>query len=142
MLTTVTPPQAAQSAVEGILLARYRYDALKEAPTVTAVANLTLVVDSKRSAAVKKGLAKGKGMAEATQLARDLANSPPAYLTATRMAEVAEGLANEAGLTVEVFDKDQLIELGCGGLLGVNAGSSEPPRMIKLTYRPARRRPT
>ena len=41
-----------------------------------------------------------------------------------------------AGLTVEVFDKDQLIEMGCGGLLGVNAGSVEPPRMIKLAYRP------
>jgi leucyl aminopeptidase len=26
--------------------------------------------------------------------------------------------------------------MGCGGLLGVNQGSSEPPRMIKLTYRP------
>jgi leucyl aminopeptidase len=137
-LTTAPPAAAAQAAVEGILLARYRYDALKEAPTVTAVANLTLVVDSKRSAAAKKGLAKGKGMAEATQMARDLANSPPAYLTASRMAEVAEDLAIEAGLTVEVFDKDQLIEMSCGGLLGVNAGSSEPPRMIKLTYRPAR----
>ena len=26
--------------------------------------------------------------------------------------------------------------MGIGGLLGVNAGSSEPPRMIKLSYRP------
>ena len=26
--------------------------------------------------------------------------------------------------------------MGCGGLLGVNQGSAEPPRMIKLTYRP------
>jgi leucyl aminopeptidase len=27
--------------------------------------------------------------------------------------------------------------MGCGGLLGVNAGSAEAPRMIKLTYRPS-----
>jgi len=26
--------------------------------------------------------------------------------------------------------------MGCGGLLGVNAGSVEPPRMVKLTYAP------
>jgi leucyl aminopeptidase len=39
-------------------------------------------------------------------------------------------------LEVEVFDEDQLFEMGCGGLLGVNAGSAEPPRMVKLTYRP------
>jgi leucyl aminopeptidase len=35
-----------------------------------------------------------------------------------------------------VSDKDALIELGCGGLLGVNAGSAEPPTMVKLSYRP------
>ena len=27
--------------------------------------------------------------------------------------------------------------MGIGGMLGVNAGSAEPPRMIKLAYRPA-----
>ena len=27
--------------------------------------------------------------------------------------------------------------MGCGGLLGVNAGSAEPPVMVRLTYRPA-----
>jgi leucyl aminopeptidase len=45
-------------------------------------------------------------------------------------------LGADRGLEVEVFDKDALIELGCGGLLGVNQGSAAPPRMIKLTYRP------
>lgn len=35
-----------------------------------------------------------------------------------------------------MFDEDALGKLGCGGLLGVNAGSAEPPRMIKLTYVP------
>ena len=33
-----------------------------------------------------------------------------------------------------------LRELGCGGLLGVNAGSAEPPQLVKLTYRPKRRK--
>ena len=58
------------------------------------------------------------------------------HLTATRMAEIALVLGTAAGVEVEVFDKDALVELGCGGLLGVNGGSVEPPRMIKLTYRP------
>ena len=52
------------------------------------------------------------------------------------MAEVAEAIAADRGLGIEVFDKEALLQLGCGGLLGVNAGSVEPPRMIKLTYRP------
>jgi leucyl aminopeptidase len=136
----VSSAVAAQVVVEGVLLARYRFDALKEGPTVTPVTTLNLVVEGRRSAATKKGAAKGKTMSEATQMARDLANSPPAYLTASRIAQVAVDLGPDRGLTVEVFDKGQLIEMGCGGLLGVNAGSSEPPRMVKLTYKPAKPR--
>ena len=56
------------------------------------------------------------------------------------MADVAIAVAASAGLDVEVFDDDALAALGCGGLLGVNAGSTEPPRMIKLTYRPGQAR--
>lgn len=37
---------------------------------------------------------------------------------------------------MEVFDRDALVGLGCGGLLGVNGGSHEPPRMVTLTYTP------
>ena len=57
-------------------------------------------------------------------------------MTATRMGEIAQALGAERGFGVEVFDRDQLVEMGCGGLLGVNGGSVEEPRMIKLTYRP------
>jgi leucyl aminopeptidase len=49
---------------------------------------------------------------------------------------VAQEIGPGRGLEVEVFDKDAIVALGLGGLLGVNAGSVEPPRMIKLTYRP------
>ena len=45
-------------------------------------------------------------------------------------------LGPDAGLDVEVFDKEQLTEMGCGGLLGVNRGSVEPPRMIVMRYQP------
>ena len=71
-----------------------------------------------------------------SQLARDLANTPPTHLTATRLAEVAVALGAEAGSTSRSSTRQALVELGCGGLLGVNAGSAEPPRMIKLTYTP------
>ncbi len=139
-LDSVAPAAAAQAVVEGVLLARYRFDTLKGQPTVTPIGSLGLVVDDKRSVQAKKGAAKGKTMAEATQVARDLANCPPALLTAVRMAEIAEKLGKQRGLEVEVFDKQALIELGCGGLLGVNAGSAEEPRMIKLGYEPNRPR--
>ena len=52
------------------------------------------------------------------------------------MADVARRLGADRGLEVEVFGKDELVEMECGGMLGVNAGSTEPPQMVKLTYEP------
>ena len=41
-----------------------------------------------------------------------------------------------------MLDEKALAELGCGGILGVGAGSAAPPRLVELTYSPeaARRR--
>ena len=136
----VAPDVAGQVVVEGVLLARYRYDVLKEAHTVEPITALTLVAEGRRSAAVRRGATRGLTTAEATNLARDLANTPPALLNAIDIAEVASRLGEKRGLDVEVFDKKALVGMGCGGLLGVNAGSAEEPRMIRLSYRPARPR--
>jgi leucyl aminopeptidase len=130
------PAVAAQAAVEGILLARYAYDPLKGEPTGTPVRSVTLLAEEAHRDAVAAGARRGLTLAQATMLARDLANSPPAHLTASRMADVATVLSARAGLGVEVFDRDDLVRLGCGGLIGVNGGSADEPRMIKLMYRP------
>ncbi|HET9259759.1 MAG TPA: leucyl aminopeptidase [Acidimicrobiia bacterium] len=128
------PALAAQVVVEGILLARYRYDALKSKVSVPPVTSITLV--SSDTDQVTAGARRGVALAEATAIARDLANTPPALLTATQMADVAKRLGVDRGLQVEVFGKDELVDMECGGMLGVNAGSTEPPQLIKLTYDP------
>jgi leucyl aminopeptidase len=123
---------AAQAVVEGVLLARYGYEPLQRAPKGTPVTSVTLVGEPDAT----PGAERGRAMAAVTQLARDLANTPHSHLNATGLADIATSRADEWGLAVEVFDKDALVEMGCGGLLGVNRGSAEPPRMIKLTYTP------
>jgi leucyl aminopeptidase len=135
-VASIPPEVAGQAVVEGVLLARYHYDAFKPATSDIPLTALTLVAGPERVDAVTQGAERGRIIAAAAQLARDLANTPPAYLTARRMAEVAADIAADRGLDIEVFDEEALAKLGCGGLLGVNAGSVEPPRMIKLTYRP------
>lgn len=131
------PAAAAQAVVEGVLLARYRYVALKnDRSAATPVESLTLMVGTTGEKAAAKGAERGAVTARAANLARELANTPASHLTARQIADRAKELAREHGLDVEVFDKDQLAVLGCGGILGVNAGSVEPPRMVKLTYTP------
>ncbi|HEY2474708.1 MAG TPA: leucyl aminopeptidase [Candidatus Cybelea sp.] len=129
---------AAQMVVEGVLLARYHYDSFKSPPEEAAVSELVLVASPNDEPAVTRGAERGGVFARVGKLARDLSNAPGSTLTATRMAEVATEIAGEHGLDIAVYDRDALIEMRCGGLLGVNAGSALPPRMIKLTYRPKR----
>jgi leucyl aminopeptidase len=119
-----------------MLLARYSYDPLKREAAGVPVESIAIVASKSQLAAAAAGAARGRTLAGATMLARDLANTPPAHLTAIRMAEVAAEIAGECGLEVEIFDRDALVSLGCGGLIGVNGGSADEPRMVRLRYRP------
>lgn len=126
----------AQSVVEGILLSRYSFDALRSEPKGAPVRSIALVVNEVDVAAATSGAERGRAFAAATKLSRDLANSPHSHLTASMLAELAVQIGPSRGLEIEIFGEDELREMGCGGILGVNAGSVEPPRMIKMTYRP------
>ena len=136
-LDGVDASAAGQAVTEGVLLASYRYVGLKGAADAgSKLESLTHVVSAKRSKGVEQGAGAGATVAAAAALARELANTPPAYLNARDLAARAVEIGEASGLEVEVFNKDALEQLGCGGLLGVNRGSVEPPRMVKLTYSP------
>ena len=128
---------AAQAVTEGVLLASYRYTGLKnDAKNASRLVALTLVAGPKTEKDVDKGAQRGQTIASAAAFARELANTPPTHLNATDIAAKAVEIGAEAGLQVEVFNKNQLEQMGCGGIIGVNRGSTEPPRMVKLTWSP------
>jgi len=135
-VAALAPDLAGQALIEGVVLARYRYEPLKRTAEATDLAEVVLVAAPERLEPLERGAQRGLVLAAATELARDLANTPHSHLNASTLATIAEQLAGEKGLDVEVFDEAALEELGCGGLLGVNAGSVEPARMVKLTYTP------
>ena len=135
-LPDIEAAAAAKAVVEGVAMANYRYVGQKNDKTGSPVQSLALVVGQARANAAKTGADRGAITAAATNLARDLANTPPGYLTARKFADKAVEVAAESKLGIEVFNKDQLVAMGCGGIVGVNAGSTEPPRMVRLTYSP------
>ncbi|MGW9631189.1 leucyl aminopeptidase [Agromyces sp. NPDC055520] len=133
---------AGQAIAEGAALAGYRYTGRATKQPDSRLERLALRIGDVTAATadaaeLAAGIEGGLVTARAANVARDLANTPPGHLTATDLAEVAVTLGERFGFDVEVFDKQQLIELGCGGLLGVNRGSTEEPRMVKLRYTPA-----
>ena len=127
---------AGQVLTEGALLARYRYSVLKAEPKDVPLELLQLRVAGADTGELKRGASVARVTVRATVVARDLANTPPGHLTATDLAAVAAELGAEFGFEVESYDKAALIDMGCGGILGVNAGSEEEPRLIVLTYTP------
>jgi leucyl aminopeptidase len=135
-LDGVDAATAGQVVVEGAMLAAYRYAGIKSDKPASGVNHITLVVGERRTPGVRSGVERGIATAGAAILARDLANTPPAYLTARKMADKAVEVAGATGLKVEVFNRDQLEAMGCGGMIGVNQGSVEPPRMVRLSYAP------
>ncbi len=121
---------------EAAVLARYQYTALKSKPKHTPLESFEIVTGLDASL-VDEGMRAGLAYARAAVIARDLANTPPGHRTAAVFGDIAASVGSECGLEVEIADRAGLIELGCGGLLGVNAGSVDEPRMIVLRYRPA-----
>jgi leucyl aminopeptidase len=131
---------AAQAVVEGIVMASYRFTAVRANPPLSSLERVTLLGDSSRHRAMTAGIDRGSAIGEAVCLARDLINLPPAMLTAPMLADRAVEIASSNGLGVEVWENGRLIDERCNGLVRVNAGSHDGARLVKLTYSP--RHPT
>ncbi len=133
----ITPESAAQAVTEGALLGVYsfRRHITKEAE-YGEIKQLTIVdADESNLPILEQGYHKGRVLAEATNLARDMVNEPANYMTPSHMAETAKRLAETYGLELSVFEREQMQELGMGALLGVTRGSRQPPKFIVLHYR-------
>ncbi|MBI5300596.1 MAG: leucyl aminopeptidase [Chloroflexi bacterium] len=127
---------AAQANAEGIILGLWRFrkyhsndNDLGVIESVTILENDAAILD-----AILRGVARGKIIADATCLARDMANEPGNTLTPTRMTDIARDIATKHGLEFYVIDRAKAKELGMGSFLGVAQGSDEPPAFIVMRY--------
>ncbi|MBL8857402.1 MAG: leucyl aminopeptidase [Planctomycetes bacterium] len=117
---------------EGALLGAYTWQKGKSKPKVAKLTAVTLHGPKNLAAAVTLG----RATADACMFARDLQNEPANRLTPIDMAQAAKGLAKAGRIKCTVLDEKAMKKLGMGLLLGVAAGSSEPPRLIHLVYKP------
>ncbi|MBS1253592.1 MAG: Cytosol aminopeptidase [Anaerolineales bacterium] len=136
------PREAAQATVEGALLATYEFKELKtetDEDEASELAHLVVVeADAGKVDVVQGGARVGEIMVRAVQLARDLGNRPGNVATPRHLAETAQEIAGETGLRCEIFDEEQMRELGMGVVLGVAQGSEEPARFIVLEHNAGR----
>ncbi|KAA0233627.1 MAG: putative cytosol aminopeptidase [Acidimicrobiales bacterium] len=126
--------RGAQAVAEGVALGAYEFDEYKSESEPSAISTVAVVgTGGKR---IKAALDRGAAVADGVAFARDLANEPGGSLTPRRLAEAATDMAKRVGLAFEVLDEKRIRAEKLGALLGVNRGSAEPARFVKLVFEP------
>ncbi|MCP3855987.1 MAG: leucyl aminopeptidase [Actinomycetia bacterium] len=132
--TRIDPSDAAQAVAEGFTLALYHFSDYKSRSTSPQLGRVSVLGGG--GATTRAALVKGAAIGDAVCTARDLVNTPGGDLTPVELARRARALARKHGLQVRIMDQKAIREAKLGGLLGVNRGSEQAPRFIKLTYKP------
>jgi leucyl aminopeptidase len=131
----IEPEASAKVIAEGALLGLYSFTKYKK-PEYEDIEEILIVVREKEKVPMLElAIDKGKVVAEAANLARDMVNEPANYMTPSQMAEVAKAIASKYKLECKVFDREDMEAMGMGALLGVAKGSNQPPKLITLIYK-------
>ncbi|NLA42140.1 MAG: leucyl aminopeptidase [Smithella sp.] len=129
------------AAVEGAVLGLYRYTPYKTVgrEELQDMQEMTIVSGQKDYALIRDEVQKTKIIADAVCFARDLVSAPANEMTPSILAEQARAVAKRKNVTCHVLEKGQMKALGMNALLGVAAGSDQPPKLIVLEYTGAKK---
>ena len=90
------------------------------------------------TAQAKAAAKRAEIIAEQTFLVRDLINTPPSHLTPDSFSQRLKKLSSKYGVKAEIFTDTALKKSGFGGIIAVGQGSANPPRLLHVTYSPAK----
>ncbi|MEI6806345.1 MAG: leucyl aminopeptidase [Myxococcaceae bacterium] len=127
-----------KAACEGAALAPYKFDKYLTEKTELHVKEFVFLTSDKAAA---KEIADAQIIAQAVMLTRDLINEGPTVMNPEEMAKNAQREAKSGGLEIQILDEKALTKEKFGLLLAVGRGSADfaPPRVIKLSYKPAKK---
>lgn len=126
---TESSDDAAQ-VLEGAALAAIPAFTRKSGAKPKGVTKITVV------SAHKPVIASVTARVDAVHLVRDLVTEVPNILSPAELAKRVVSASRGTGLSVEVLDEKKLAAGKFGGILGIGAGSSRPPRMVVVKYAP------
>ena len=125
-------------AVEGALLASYKFDGFGKDPsknTRGVLSRLQVIVPESEVMQVRTSVQRTEQIVGATNTIRALGNLPGNMLNPVVLAEKVTELTEGTSLSVKIWDEKQLKRDGFGGILAVGRGSTNPPRLIQIEYR-------
>jgi len=129
--------ESAGLITEGALIGSYRFTEYKTVglEKYRALGELVLLLPADSDAGeAERACARARARAAGVNWARDLASTPANLLTPTALADAAEQMAGEEGLTFRRMDRDECARLGMNAFLSVAQGSRQPPWFLTLEY--------
>lgn len=135
----------AECLSEGVILGSYRFKKYQKEDKDEKdikLKRVSLFAGKENYPVVRKAVKLGMAAAQAGTVARDMANEPGNVWTAKAFADFAQKIAKENNLKCKVLEKAEMKRLKMGGILGVNQGSAEPPKLVVLEYRTGKKVPT
>jgi leucyl aminopeptidase len=133
-------PGLVRAVTEGWILGGYRFQAYLSKAEDDSPADVVVLSDLARQAAATEAMETAQVVSSARTLVRDWVNNPPLDFTPAAFADtvVAANRRRKGGkVTVKVLDDKALEDGGYGGIIGVGRGSANPPRLVRLSYKPA-----
>ncbi len=128
------PAQTAQVITEGVTLALHEDRRFKSEPSENPLKLET--VELLELGDQQAAITKAEQICDGVILAKELVAAPANSVTAVTLAELAQQLASDYNLELEILEKADCEQLGMGAYLGVAQGSEIPPKFIHLTYKP------
>ena len=132
-----------RAVTEGFALGGYRFTRYRSDADEGAAGTVTVLSPVGRRKESGEAFEVAQVLAAAVATTRDWVNTPAGDFVPATFADAVVEAAAQAGkgrgapkVKVTVHDEKKLVELGCGGILGVGQGSSSPPRLVELTWSP------
>ena len=134
IVDTANCAELACAFAEGMVLSNYQFlkYVTKKSEKQHSLCELILVGDSFVSTKIDQL----NDVLEAVYKTRDLTNEPANMLTPVRLAAEIEAMGKDAGLEIQILDKEAIEKMKMGGILAVNLGSTEVPTFSILEWKP------
>ncbi|MFQ5491707.1 MAG: M17 family metallopeptidase [Phycisphaerae bacterium] len=121
------------SLCEGLVLGAFEFGQFKSKSKRGVTIGVDILV-SRTTQAAKRAVTRAGHVAQAANLAREIAHQPPNVINPVSLAARARRMCRQAGLSCKVLDEKQMSRLRMGGILAVGQGSAAPPRLIIMSY--------
>lgn len=122
--------------LEGMILGNYQF--LKYFKQKSHKANCLKEIKIESASVDRKLLRELLAVTDATCIARNLVNEPQSYLSAEMLGKEIKAVGKEFGFTVKVLNKRRIEQMGMGGIMAVNMGSTRPPSFSILEWKPTK----